>query len=289
MATVHPSSAVDSKAHLGEGVEVGPFCHVGPGVVIGPGTRLVSHVTVLGRTTLGAENVVWPQATLGADPQDLKFHGEETRLIIGDHNQIRESVTIHLGTENGGGVTRIGNDNLLMVGAHVAHDCEIGDHVVLANAVHLAGHIRVEDHVVVSGASAVHHYVTIGQFAFIGGMTRIVHDAAPFMIHEGNPAKVRGVNLIGLTRHQFPREEIDRLKEAYRRIFRAVSEGGPRTVLDGASKLGADYPEDECIQLLVAFVRNSSAGLYGRHREGARKDSRRRAVLTESAQQTVGG
>ncbi len=281
MSRIHPTSVVDPKAQIDASVEIGPFCYVGPDVRIGPGCRLVSHVTVLGQTTLGADNTIWPHAVLGADPQDLKYHGEESILVIGDHNSIRESVTIHLGTENGGGVTRIGNDNLIMVGAHVAHDCLIANHVVLANSVHLAGHVSIEDHVVVSGATGIHHFVTLGQYAFIGGMTRIVHDAPPFMIVEGNPSTVRGVNVIGLGRHQFPEESIDLLKDAYRRLFRKSSAGVgcAGTVSEHLAVLETEYPDEECIQLLIRFMRNSSIGMFGRYRERQRADNRQKSPV----------
>src|SRR5690606_25233950 len=159
----------------------GPLCYVGPNVTIAPGTRLVSHVSVLGRTTIAADNTFWPGAVAGAEPQDLKFHGEDSELVIGSHNDIRECATLRLGTANGGNVTRIGHHNLAMACAHVGHDGALGDHVVLANAVHLAGQIHVEAAANLGGASAVHHYVTVGRSAFVGGMTRVVHDVPPFM------------------------------------------------------------------------------------------------------------
>ncbi len=275
MTQIHPTAIIEPGAQIADDAIIGPFCHVGPQVVIGPGNRLVGHVTILGRTTLGANNTIWPQAVLGADPQDLKFQGEQSQLEIGDHNVIREMVTIHLGTQNGGGTTKIGNDNLIMVGSHVAHDCVIGNHVILANAVHLAGHICIEDHVVVSGATGIHHYVTLGRYSFIGGMTRIVHDVPPFMIVEGNPSTVRGVNSIGLNRHQFPDDTIDRLKDAYRKLFRKIpDEGKPTNTADTLDQLESQYPDDECIGLLIRFIRNSSIGLFGRYREARRTDNR---------------
>jgi len=280
MSHIHPTAIIESGATICDGVRIGPFCYVGPHVTLGEGTHLVSHVAVLGHTTLGIGNTIWPQATIGAAPQDLKFRGEESILVIGDHNQIRESVTVHIGTENGGGVTRIGSDNLLMVGTHVAHDCVIGNHVVLANSVHLAGHISIEDHVVVSGATGVHHYVTMGQYAFVGGMTRIVHDVPPFMIVEGNPATVRGVNTIGLNRHAFPPQAVDMLKDAYRRLFRKSANGGNlNSISENLVLLETAYPEDECIGLLIQFMRNSSIGTFGRYRETQRNDNRQKSPV----------
>ena len=276
MSHIHPTAVIEPGAQIADDAKVGPFCYVGPHVTIGAGTHLVAHATVIGRTRLGMGNTVWPYASVGAEPQDLKYRGEETTLVIGDHNTIRESVTIHVGTENGGGVTSIGNDNLLMVGTHIAHDCILGNHVVLANSVHLAGHVVVEDHAVVSGATGIHHYVTLGQYSFIGGMTRIVHDAPPFMIVEGNPSTVRGVNVVGLNRHQFNSETIDRLKDAYRRLYRKcdATNGSPATMANNLEKIDADYPADECISILVQFIRNSTIGLFGRYREAQRADDR---------------
>lgn len=275
MSQIHPTSVIEPGAQIADSAEIGPFCHVGPHAAIGPKTRLVSHVSVLGQTTLGTGNTVWPQATIGADPQDLKYDGEDSSLVIGNHNTIRECATIHLGTKNGGGVTRIGDDNLIMVGAHLAHDCVVGNHVIIANGVHLAGHIVINDHVVLSGASAVHHYVTLGQYAFIGGMTRIVHDAPPFMIIEGNPATVRGVNIVGLRRHQFPEQAIDHLKDAYRRLYRKSGNGSSAgTMTQNMAGLEVDYPDDECITLLTQFIQRSSIGTFGRFRETHRTDKR---------------
>jgi len=281
MSPIHPTAVIEPGAQLADDVSVGPFCHIGPHVTIGPGTRLISHATILGHTTLGSHNTLWPNATLGAEPQDLKYHGEDSRLIIGNHNTIRESATIHVGTENGGGETRVGNDNLIMVGTHIAHDCVVGDHVILANSVHLAGHIVVEDHVVVSGATGIHHYVTLGQYAFIGGMTRVVHDAPPFMIVEGNPSFVRGVNIVGLTRHQFSSDTINRLKEAYRLLFKKNADGSANTPMaDNLDKLETDQTDDPCITLLIQSLRNSAIGTFGRSREAQRSDNRHQGVAT---------
>lgn len=278
MSQIHPTAVIEPGAQLADDVSVGPFCHIGPHVTIGSGTCLISHATIIGHTTLGSHNTIWPYATLGAEPQDLKYHGEDSRLIIGNHNTIRESVTIHIGTENGGGETRVGNDNLIMVGTHIAHDCIVGNHVIMANSVHLAGHIVVEDHVVVSGATGIHHYVTLGQYAFIGGMTRVVHDAPPFMIVEGNPSSVRGVNIVGLTRHQFPSDTINRLKEAYRLLFKKNADGNP--MADNLDKLEAEQPDDQCIVLLIQSLRKSAIGTFGRSREVQRTDNRHQGAPT---------
>jgi len=302
MTQIHPTAVVDPHAAIDPSVEVGPYCVIGRDVRIGAGTRLVAHVTILGHTEIGRDNTIWPQAVLGGEPQDLKYHGEASRLIVGDNNDIREQVTMHVGTANGGWETRVGSDNMIMVGAHVAHDCRVGDHVLIANAVQLAGHVVVEDHAVVAGASAVHHFTTIGRHAYVAGMTRVVRDVPPFMLFEGDPGRVRSVNVIGLQRHGFEEDAIRRLKDAYRRLYRQGN-GAPRrdaadapcstpdcqdqahaparevegqrnsvTVLD---ELIGEYPDDECIGLLVGFIRRTMVGTFGRYREGERVDDRR--------------
>lgn len=280
MGSIHASAIIEPGATIAADAEIGPLCHVGPKVAIGSGTRLVSHVAVMGRTKLGAGNTIWPQAVLGADPQDLKFNGEDAQLVIGDNNEIRECVTLHVGTENGGGVTRVGSDNLLMAYVHVGHDCVIGDHCILANAVQLAGHIHIRDHANVGGATAVHHYVTIGEYSFVGGMSRIVQDVPPFMVVEGHPARIRDINRVGLARHRFPQETIDRLKDVYRRLFRTDGEDrGVGRVAAGIEQVEQTYPDDECVRLLVQHLRNSMIGLHGRFREVQRPDDRRKAPV----------
>ncbi len=283
---IHPLAVVHPDAQLAPGVQIGPFCHVGPKVIVGENTQLVSHVTIIGRTTLGKRNIIWPQATLGADPQDLKFHGEDSELIVGDDNQIHENATLHKGTENGGGVTRVGDCNLLMVGAHVAHDCILGNHIVMANAVLLAGHVVVGDHAIISGGAAAHHYVSIGRNSYIGGLTRIVHDVPPFLILEGNPADFRGLNNIGLHRRHFPQDTIDRLKETYRVLYPSKRAGGGKDSDSGEVRvvramsrkidlLAERFADDPCVMEQLAFIREMGRGVYGRARENARQDDRR--------------
>jgi UDP-N-acetylglucosamine acyltransferase len=273
MAQIHPSSVIEPGAQLADDVRVGPFCYVGPHVRIGAGTHLVSHVAVHGHTTLGKGNRLWSGAVLGAEPQDLKYKGEPAQLIVGDDNDLRECVTIHIGTENGGGVTTVGSSNLIMAYVHVGHDCYVGNHCIIANAVQLAGHIHILDHANIGGATAIHHYVTIGQYSFVGGMTRIVHDVPPFMLVEGNPSRVRGINQIGLARHRFSPESIDRLKDAFRRLYRNNDEPGSN-MADNLTALEQQFAGDECIQLLTQSIRNSTIGLHGRYREAARQDNR---------------
>lgn len=275
MPEIHPLAVVDPQAKLADDVRVGPFCSVGPKATLGSGTRLVSHVTIVGRTTLGENNTVWPNAVLGGDPQDLKFQGEDSRLVIGDHNEIRECVTIHKGTANDHGITTVGDHNLIMAYAHLGHDCILGNHIVIANAVQFAGHVCVEDHVIIGGATAIHHFATLGQHAFVGGMTRAINDCPPFMIAEGNPAIVRGVNSTGLTRRGFTTESIANLKDAWKRLYRRTATGKAGQTASALEDLEDAYPHDACVLALVAHVRRSAEGVYGRYREGLRKDNPR--------------
>lgn len=279
MPEIHPTAIVDKNAAIHDDAVIGPFCVVGPHVAIGANTRLVSHVCVMNRTTLGQDNVVWPQATLGADPQDLKFYGEDTELLIGDFNQIRENVTCHIGTENGGGKTTIGDHNLVMAGVHVAHDCHVADHCILANNVMLAGHVSIEEHAVISGGAAITHYVTIGKYTFIGGLAGVVHDCPPFMVCDGHPSRVRGVNTIGLKRHRFPDETMARLKTAYRMLFRGHQNGEAEplcgaTMSESIERLEQEFSDDECISMLTSFVRRTAIGVHGRYREIVRNDNK---------------
>ncbi len=260
---------------LADDVEVGPLCYVGPNVTIGAGTRLISHVSILGRTTLGCDNTVWPQAVLGGTPQDLKYRGEDSQLIIGDHNEFRETVTIHRGTDADHGKTMVGNDNLIMVGCHIAHDCVIGDHVIMANIAQLAGHVKIENHARLAGACAIHHFVTVGQYAFVGGMTRITNDVPPFMIVEGNPSKVRGPNTILLERNAFPAQTVTALRDAFKKLFRTHNNEPGLNMAAHLDGLIEQYPDDACIHQLVGFIRNKMVGLHGRYRENLRHDDRR--------------
>ena len=279
MADIHPSSVIDSRAELADDVEVGPLCYVGPNVRIGHGTRLISHVSILGPTTIGQGNTLWPQCVLGADPQDLKYHGEHTELRIGDHNIIREAVTIHRGTVNDQCVTVVGDHNLIMAYTHIAHDCIIDNHIVLANSIALAGHIHIQDHAVLGGQTAIHHFVTVGQYSYIGGMTRLVHDVPPYMIVEGYRATVRSVNLVGLARHGFSDSSIQHLKTAWKKLFKNTAEGsGVGQTAQQLTQLEADYPDDQAVMTLITAIRNAQSGTHGRYREAMRQDNRRTAI-----------
>ena len=275
MPDISPLAAVDPHATLADDVKIGPFCHVGPKVTLGPGTRLISNASVLGRTTLGENNIVWPGAVLGGDPQDLKFQGEDSQVVIGSHNEFRECVTIHKGTANDHGITKVGDHNLIMAYAHLGHDCIVGNHCIIANTVQLAGHVCFEDHVVIGGGSAVHHFVTLGQHAFIGGFTRVLQDPPPFMITEGSPSAVRGVNTTGLLRRGFSHETISNLKDAWKRLYRRSAAGRAGRTATVLEDLEDAYPHDACVLDLVAHIRRSTEGVYGRYREGQRRDDPR--------------
>ncbi|MFN3165921.1 MAG: acyl-ACP--UDP-N-acetylglucosamine O-acyltransferase [Phycisphaeraceae bacterium] len=275
MPTIHPTAIIERGATLGEGVAIGPYCHVGSAVTIDDGTELRSNVCVYGNTSIGEQCVVWPGAVLGGDPQDLKFAGEDSRLTIGDRNEIREHVTIHKGTDADTGVTTIGDDNLIMAYAHIAHDCVIGNHVIITNAVQLAGHVLVEDHAAIGGSSAVHHFVTIGAYAFVAGMTRVVHDVPPFMFVEGNPAKVRAVNSVAVQRHGLGTDALHALKHAWRLLYKNIAEGEGIGHTDAAlTELKSAYPDQPQVQRVIASVQRSTTGTFGRYRESLRRDEK---------------
>lgn len=274
MPNIHPTALVDRNAQLADGVTVGPYAVVGARVKIGTGTILGTRCVVEGDTTIGNHNRIFPGALLGLEPQDLKYRGEGSRLWIGDHNDIRENVTIHIGTDNGGGETRIGSHNLLMVGVHIAHDCRMGDHCILANNVMLAGHVLVGDHAVISGGAGISHYVTIGRHSFIGGLSAVVRDCPPFTTCEGRPARVRAINLIGLTRHRFQDQTVENLKSAHLSIHGRKS----RSSLSLPAKLEAveaTLGGDPAVMELVEFLRASTRSPNGRHAEVARPDDKR--------------
>lgn len=263
---IHPTALVSPGARIAEGVEIGPYCVIGPQVSIGARTKLGPHVVVDGVTTIGEDNAIAGQANLGGPPQDLSYKGEPTRLRIGSRNTIREFVTINRGTVKGGGETVVGNDCLLMACCHVAHDCELGDRIIMGNNALLAGHVLVGRNANISGGAAAHHFVTIGSFAYVGGMTRMVQDVPPFMILEGHPSRVRGVNVIGLQRGGMSDREVEALRQAYRRIWR--SESTRRTVLD---ELKAEFPDAQLVQQLVKQLEQTELGAKGRYRESLRE------------------
>lgn len=219
-AVIHPTAIIDERAVIGERVRIGPYCVVDGDVEIGEGTVLKAHIVVTGHTRIGKDNVIYPFATIGEENQDLKYAGEPTRVEIGDRNRIRESVTIHRGTVQDTGITRVGNDNLLMVNAHVAHDCVVGNDCILANNATLGGHVTIDDHAIIGGMCAVHQFCTIGAHVMVGGCSGVAQDVPPFVIAQGNHASPVGVNTVGLQRRGFSKEGIQAIRHAYKVLYR---------------------------------------------------------------------
>ncbi len=266
MVDIHETAVVHPKAEIGEDCEIGPYCVIGAEVVLGPRNVVSNHVTIMGRTNVGSDNQIFPHAVIGAPPQDLKYRGEQTQLEIGDHNQIREFVTINTGTAQGGGLTAIGHHNMLMACCHVAHDCILDDNIIVANNSMLAGHIRVKSRAVISGAVAVHHFTTIGRLAFVGAMTRIRQDVPPFMIVEGNPTRVRGANVVGLRRAGVDADGVESIRQAFRFLYH--SNVSRREALDEIHSW--ENPCDELTELLDFFDEMESS-VKGRSLEAARE------------------
>jgi UDP-N-acetylglucosamine acyltransferase len=254
--TIHPSAVVDPGAELGTGVSIGPRAVVGAGVAVGDGTEVGAGAVIYGPTTLGRDNRVFPQAAVGFEPQDLKYQGEETRLEVGDRNHFREFTTTHRGTSVGGGVTRIGSDNLFMAYSHVAHDCSVGDRCVFVNAATLAGHVTVEDDAVIGAFSAVHQFCRVGAHAYIGGYSVITMDALPYVKTVGQKPVALGVNSVGLRRKGFDRDAIRRLQSAVRLLQQSGLNTG-QAIERLRSDLGG-HPE---IDHLIAFIESSRRGV----------------------------
>ncbi|MFC6687465.1 acyl-ACP--UDP-N-acetylglucosamine O-acyltransferase [Jhaorihella thermophila] len=248
MSDIHPTAIIEDGARIGQDCRIGPFCVVGPEVVLGDRVHLKSHVVVTGNTRIGDDTVVFPFSTLGEIPQDLKFKGEKTRTEIGRRNRIRECVTVNAGTEGGGGVTRIGDDCLLMACTHVAHDVLIGNRVILVNSSGVAGHVIVEDDVIIGGLSGVHQFVRIGRGAIIGALSKVTRDVIPFGLVQGDEGRLDGLNLVGLKRRNVPREEIAALRAAYR----ALAEGDG-SFQERARRLGEETDSDY-VRAIVDFV-----------------------------------
>lgn len=271
MAQIHSTSVIDPSAIIADDAVIGPWCVIGPKVTVGPRTILRNHVVIESHTRLGADNVLYPFSTVGGTPQDRKYRGEETWLDIGDRNHIREQVTVHRGTTVGGGVTRIGHGNLLMVGAHVAHDCCLGNDITVANAVLFAGHVHVGDGATIGGNAAFHHFVTIGSCALVGGLARVAKDVPPYMIVEGSPARIRGHNHIQMTRRGMSDDAIDAVRTAYRRLF-CEAGAAMATRID---ELRAEFPHVPQVHELCDSLAASAAGVHGRALERARTDDKR--------------
>ncbi len=259
---IHPTAVVSPEARIGENVSIDAYSVIGPEVTIGDGCTIGSHTLIEGVTSIGTGNRIFSHAVLGSIPQDLKYHGERVRLEIGDGNIIREFTLINPGTEGGGGVTRIGNGNLLMGYVHVAHDVIIGDHCILANAATLAGHVVLGDHVVVGGMTPIHQFVRIGDYAMIAGASALSQDIPPFCLAEGNRAVVRGLNLTGM-RRKLDRETIDAIKRAYRRLF----ESG-EAIRDAANEILENESRPE-VRDLCQFILESKRGIPFKRKSNA--------------------
>ncbi len=249
---IHPSAVIEDGAQIGEGCVIGPFCHIGSSVVLGDRVELKSHVVVSGKTEIGEETIVFPFSVIGEIPQDLKFKGEETRLVIGKRNRIREHVTMNTGTEGGGGVTRVGDDGLFMAGCHVAHDAQVGNRVIVVNSAALAGHCVLEDDVIIGGLSGVHQWVRIGQGAIIGAVTMVTNDVIPYGLVQAPRGRLDGLNLVGLKRKGVDRSDITALRAAFQML--AQGEGAFQ---DRARRLGAETQSDY-VQQIVDFVLGDS-------------------------------
>lgn len=252
MPAIHPTAIVDPAARLADSARVGPYCVVGPDVQLGEGVELKSHVVVDGRTTVGDGSVIFPFASVGMPPQDLKYKGEPSRLEIGRNVQIREHVTVNPGTEGGGMLTKVGDNVLLAIGAHVAHDVHIGNHCIIMNHVLLGGHVVIEDYVVVGGGTAVHQFVRLGQHAMIGGASGIENDVIPFATAFGNRARLQGLNLVGMKRRGFKREDIHAVRNAYKLLFSAAA---GTVMAERLEAVDAQYGSSQAVQDIVTFIR----------------------------------
>ena len=245
---IHKTAVVDINAKIPTSVKIGPFCIIGPNVEIGENTIIHSHVNISGNTTIGKENKIFPFASIGSDPQDLKFKGEKTKLKIGDKNTIREYVTINPGTVDGGGFTVVGNNCLLMISSHVAHDCVVGDNVIIANNVPLGGHVNIGDGVIIGGNSAVQQFTRIGKMAMIGGMTGVLNDVIPYGLSIGNRNFLQGLNLIGLRRKDIPNKKILSLSKAYKEIFTT------NKLTENLNNLNNSYNDNSLVKDMVDFI-----------------------------------
>ena len=245
---IHSSSIIDKKASIGKNTKIGPFCYIGPKVEIEDDVELISNIHIEGNTKIGKGTKIFPFASIGTVPQDLKYKGEENSLEIGEKNIIREYVTINPGTSGGGGKTIIGNNCLLMISSHVAHDCRIGSNVVIANNVPLGGHVTIEDSVVIGGNSAVQQFTRIGRLAMIGGMTGVLKDVIPFGLSFGNRNYLRGINLIGLKRKKYENKKIMELDAAYKKIFSS------KNLHENLNKINGEYKDNDLVIEVINFI-----------------------------------
>ena len=245
---IDKTALINKEAKIHPSAKVGPYSVIGPKVEIGENVIIHSHVNISGNTKIGKGNIIFPFASIGNDPQDLKYNGEETSLIIGDNNKFREYVSINPGTIGGGGITKIGNNCLFMISSHIAHDCNVGNNVIIANNVPLGGHVTLEDNVVIGGNSAVQQFTRIGKMAMIGGMTGVLHDVIPYGLSTGNRNSLQGLNLIGLRRAKFENKDILGLSEAYKQIF------ATKNINENISKLNGSFQENPLVKNVIDFI-----------------------------------
>ena len=245
---IHKTAIINPKASISKNVKIGPYSIIGPNVKIGENTEIQSHVSIVGQTIVGNNNKIYPFASIGNDPQDMKYKGEKTKLIIGDNNSIREYSTINPGTIQGGGVTKIGNNNLIMIGAHIAHDCILGDEIVIANNAAIAGHAEIDDNVILGGNCGVHQFTRIGKMAMVGGMTGVSRDIIPYGLSTGNRNILNGINIIGLRRKNIPNKDIISLTEAYKQIFKSEN------LTENLKNLENEFKENKLVDEVVEFI-----------------------------------
>ena len=262
-ARIHPSAIVEPGARLGAGVRIGPFCHVASEVALGDGVQLISHVSLAGVTTIGARTRVFPFASIGHEPQDLKYRGERVSLKIGEDCLIREGVTMNPGTAGGGGETNIGSRCVFLANSHVAHDCRIGNDVILSNNVMLGGHCQIGDFAILGGGAAAHQFVRIGAHVFVGGLAGVENDIIPFGIALGNRASLAGLNFVGLKRRGFSHEAVHALRRAYKQLFAPTG-----TLKERAEDVAEAFPDEEAVQQMVAFLRAGGDRAICMPREG---------------------
>ena len=245
---IHKTAIVNKNAQISSNVEIGPYSIIGPNVKINENVRIQSHVNITGHTVIGKENQIYPFASIGNDPQDMKYNGEKTELIIGDKNIIREYTTINPGTSHGGGITKVGNNNLIMIGAHIAHDCIIGNNIVIANNAAIAGHAEIQDYVILGGNCGVHQFTRIGKMAMIGGMTGVSRDIIPYALSTGNRNVLNGINIVGLRRLNIPNKDIISLTDAYKYIFRTEN------LSENLKNLKSDIIKNNLVMEIIEFI-----------------------------------
>ena len=263
MPQIHPTAIVAPEATVSDDVEIGPYCVIGSNVTLGDGCRLVAQVNITGRTTVGARTMIYPFASLGTPPQSTRYRGGDTRLIVGADCTIREGVTMNLGTEDGGGVTTVGDRGFFMANSHVAHDCEVGNDVVFANCVPLGGHCVIGDGVVIGGLSAVHQFTHVGAYAMIGALTGVRADVIPFGLASGDYARLSGLNIVGMKRRKIPRERIHNVRRAYQKLFLDAGR-----FADRVEQAAQEFAHDDLVMQIIGFIR------AGHHRPLCQPDSK---------------